>query len=199
MIVATCLRSGGEYKPEHVDRLRGMVGDADFVCLSDVEVNCRRIPLKHDWSGWWAKMELFAPWVKGDLLYFDLDTTIFRLPSIPMRSAVLRDFMNQGQIGSGMMFLKEADRAAVWDAFIADPIRHMRECRTPNRWGDQGFIEPFFSDALRWQDFAKVYSYKMHCRNSVPQDADVVCFHGKPRPWDICELQHPRYNGSGKD
>ena len=142
---------------------------------------------------------MFAPWVEGDILYFDLDTTIFKLPPIPTRSTVLRDFMAPERIGSGLMFLKEADRAAVWEAFMTDPARHMRECTTHRRWGDQGFIEPFFADALRWQDFAKVYSYKMHCKRGVPPDAQVVCFHGKPRPWDIGELTPPRYNAQAKD
>jgi len=183
--VATVLRSGGEYKPEHVYRLQAMCPDVDFVCLSDVPLHCDRIPLVYAWPGWWAKLELFAPWVEGDLLYFDLDTTVLHLPPIPNRSAVLRDFTRPETIGSGMMFLNAEDRAAVWDAFVADPARHMAECRTPARWGDQGFITPFFKDALRWQDFARVYSYKVHCRQRVPQDAEVVCFHGKPRPWDV--------------
>lgn len=183
--VATVLRSGGEYKPEHVYRLQRMCGDEPFVCLSDTALRCETIPLRHNWPGWWAKLELFAPWVEGDLLYFDLDTTVLHLPPIPNRSAVLRDFTRPETIGSGMMFLKAEDRAAVWGAFVADPARHMAECRTPARWGDQGFIAPFFKDALRWQDFARVYSYKVHCRQRVPQDAEVVCFHGKPRPWDV--------------
>jgi len=183
--VATVLRSGGEYKPEHVYRLQAMCPDVDFVCLSDVPLHCDRIPLVYAWPGWWAKLELFAPWVEGDLLYFDLDTTVLHLPPIPNRSAVLRDFTRPETIGSGMMFLNAEDRAAVWDAFVADPARHMAECRTPARWGDQGFITPFFKDALRWQDFARVYSYKVHCRQRVPQDAEVVCFHGKPRPWEV--------------
>jgi len=37
------------------------------------------------------------------------------------------------------------------------------------------------------QDWASVVSYKRHCRNGVPKDADIVCFHGKPRPWETSE------------
>jgi len=27
-------------------------------------------------------------------------------------------------------------------------------------------------------------SYKVHCRAGVPAGARVVCFHGRPKPWD---------------
>ncbi|MEA1909917.1 MAG: hypothetical protein U9M89_02770 [Patescibacteria group bacterium] len=41
-----------------------------------------------------------------------------------------------------------------------------------------------------------VVSYKAHCcegRNprrfkSIPEKAKIICFHGKPRPWEIIEL-----------
>lgn len=188
MRIVTVLRSGGEYGSQHVTRLQRMVPGHDFVCLTDTRVDCAALPLRHDWPGWWAKMELFAPWVTGDLLYFDLDTTVFKVPTEPERTTVLRDFYHPAQIGSGLMYLKEADRAEVWDEFVRDPARHMRECTTRARWGDQGFIAPFFQDAARWQDIARVYSYKVHCRRGVPRDAEVVCFHGQPRPWAIPEL-----------
>ena len=49
-----------------------------FVCLSNVDVPCERIPLKHDWPGWWSCIELFRPDlpVEGRLLHIELDTLI---------------------------------------------------------------------------------------------------------------------------
>ncbi len=38
-----------------------------FVCLSDVDVPCERIFLKHGWPGWWSKVELFSEVVLGHL------------------------------------------------------------------------------------------------------------------------------------
>jgi hypothetical protein len=72
----------------------------------------------------------------------------------------------------------------------------MRECGSG---GDQRFLERFWIDkAARWQDLVpgRVVSYKVHVRpavrkdrefgnGSIPQDASVICFHGKPRPWEI--------------
>ena len=56
--------------------------------------------------------------------------------------------------------------------------------------GDQEYI----SEALKnnkkkpefFQDlFSGIYSYKRNCKNGLPEDARVVCFHGKPRLHEI--------------
>ena len=197
MRVALVLRSGGEYRRLDVGKLvHGILAFspmAEIVCLADTDVPCERIALRHDWPGWWAKMELFAPWVSGDLLYFDLDTVIAGdLSDIAAVRGLtlLRDFYRPDGLGSGMMFLPESDRAEIWNAWISDPQRHMHECRTREKWGDQGFLEGFWHDrADRWQDVlpGQVVSYKVHVRQSgeVPADARVVAFHGRPRPWEV--------------
>lgn len=206
MKVACVLRSGGEYNADHVASLRDQVAEylpaADFVCFSDVDVPCERIPLEHDWPGWWAKMELFRPDIPGGLLYLDLDSRIVGdLSSIAARRrlTVLSDFYWPGKIQSSMMLVPQAAKAEIWQAFTTDPDRHMRECVTRERWGDQGFLGGFWQGkADRWQDVlpGQVVSYKVHVRRamrpdkefgtgSVPDDARVVIFHGKPRPWQV--------------
>jgi hypothetical protein len=193
--IACVLKSGGEYTPEHVHRLRDAVArhlpGARFVCLSDVPVNCERIILQHDWPGWWAKMEMFRPHVVGDVLYMDLDTMIVGdLSEIASVNGltVLSDFYWPQRIQSSLMFIPEAERAPIWKAFTADPARHMRECTTRERWGDQGFLNGFWSGrAARWQGVlpGHVSSWKVHCRQGVPPDTRIIVFHGKPRPWEV--------------
>ncbi len=51
-----------------------------FYCLTN-DLNSKipaiKIPLKHDWPGWWAKMELHRPDLpKGRTLYLDLDSHV---------------------------------------------------------------------------------------------------------------------------
>lgn len=175
------LRSGGEYEPEHVRWLARQV--PGIVCLSDVPVpDVKVVPLRHGWPGWWSKMELFGDAIDGDLMFYDLDTVVLRSLPTPDRTTVLRDFYYGHRIGSGLMYIEQADKARVWDAWSADPDGHMRRC---GGRGDQQFLLPFLRDAQRWQDIAPVYSYKVHCRRGLPADAAVVCFHGKPRPW-VC-------------
>lgn len=83
LTVASVYRSGGRlYSPRYVEHLRRMVTrhlsiPHRFVCLSDVEVPCERIPLVTDWRGYQSKIELYRPGLfNGPVLYFDLDTVI---------------------------------------------------------------------------------------------------------------------------
>lgn len=204
------LRSGGEYGPEHVQWLARQV--PGLVCLSDVEVpGVETWPLYYDWPGWWSKMELFRPDIRGDLLYLDLDTVVLGdLAQFNVGvTTVLADFTKPGTIGSGFMYLVEMDRPPVWAAWVQDSERHMRECVTQERWGDQGFLQGVLV-AQRWQDVlpGRVVSYKAHCHGGVPSGAKVVCFHGKPRPWEVSaswvpsietvDAQAPRAYNSGR-
>lgn len=177
------LRSGGDFMPEHVQRLARMV--PRLIALSDVPIDgVPVIPLVHDWPKWWAKIELCRPDIQGDLFYLDLDTSVFRIPAMPNRDTVLTDFGDPDVIGSGLMFLTEATRARIWADWIADPAGHMqRHVKWPA--GDQGFLLKHLKGAMRWQSIAKVYSWKVHCKRGIPADADVVCWHGKPRPWHV--------------
>lgn len=210
LTIACVLRSGGHYDSEYVDRLRRGVeqhlSGARFVCLSDVDVSCQRIPLKHGWPGWWSKLELFRPDIEGDLLTLDLDTMIAGdLSDIAGvgKLTVLHDFYAKTlQDGSarlrkntGVMYLPHADRACIWNEWIKNPEAHMARCG--NR-GDGMMITELYGDRAQcWQDVlpGQVVSYKCHVRPSqharetgdgtVPANARVVCFHGEPRPRDV--------------
>lgn len=182
------LRSGGEYKACHVQWLARQV--PGLVCLSDVPVpGVDTLPLRHQWPGWWSKMELFSPELDGDLLFLDLDTVVLGdlapLEAVT-RSTMLADFYHPQRPASGLMYIEEADKDRVWREWMRAPATHMMRCRTPARWGDQGFLRGVLP-ALRWQDVlpGAVISYKVHCRRGVPPGARVVCFHGQPRPWAV--------------
>lgn len=193
---ACVLRSGGDFRAEHVQWLAKQV--PGLVCLSDVDVpGVKTIPLRTDWPKWWAKLEMFGPSLDGDVLMIDLDTVVLDLPAMPDRTTVLRDFYRHELIGSGLMFVTAEDRARVWEAFNRDPARIMASCRKWPRWGDQGFLMDHLAGAQRWQDVAGVYSYKAHCQGGLPGGAQVVCFHGKPRPWEVEAPWIPRMEPVG--
>lgn len=180
------LRSGGDFRPEHVQRLAAQV--PGLLALADVPVpGVPRIPLRYDWPGWWSKMAAFdVAHIPGDLLLIDLDTLVLRMPAIPSVTTVLPDFYRPSLMGSGFMYLTEADRLRCWVEWMRDPAGHMRRCRTRERWGDQGFLMPLIGNSQRWG--SNVVSWKVHCRAGIPAGTDVVCFHGKPRPWDVGEF-----------
>jgi len=177
------LRSGGDFGPEHVQWLARQV--PGLICLSDVAVpGVETVPMVHRWPGWWSKMGAFDPsLIPGDVLLIDLDTVVLEVPEMPAHTTVLSDFYRPTLMGSGVMFLEEADRARVWPAWMRDPDGHMRRCRTRLWWGDQGFLQPHIGRSPRWG--SEVRSYKVHCRSGVPAGTKVVCFHGKPRPWHV--------------
>ncbi len=204
MLKVVCvLRSGGEYDAEYVERLRDGIArhlplEHRFLCLSDVPVGVEDIPLKHDWPGWWSKLEVFRPDIFGDILFFDLDTVITGDLSDISRVGqltMLSDFHDLENIASGVMYLPWSEREAIWREWIADPSGHM----TRNRGhGDGGFLRKFWNRrASRWQDLlpGQIVSYKAHVRKAVhpiengdgslPADARVVCFHGRPRPREV--------------
>jgi hypothetical protein len=204
MIDIYCVLHKSEtYNVDYVDRLqRGLERfalGARLVCLSDCVVPCERIPLKYDWPGWWSKMELFRPDVPGSFLYIDLDTipvgdmtAILSVTHLTM----LRDFYHPERRASGVMYLPMFARRRVWDAWSSCPDEKMK---TYQMGGDQLFLASVLGDhAQTWQDVlpGQVVSYKEHVlcnrfprgtdlKGTVPENARLVCFHGKPRPRDV--------------
>lgn len=192
--VICVLRSGGEYRADHVVRLRDQLaqfGITTLRCLSDVEVpGVERIPMKYSWPGWWSKMELFRPDLpEVGMLYMDLDTSIIGDVSTLFvdRLAIMRDVYRPNGLQSSLMFIPVADRHRIWSIWERKPNYWMRLFA---RGGDQAFLERhWFDTAARWQDLlpGEVVSYKANNLAScgAPEGAKVVIFHGKPRPWDV--------------
>jgi hypothetical protein len=193
LTIACVLKSGGIYTAEWVARLRAQcrrwAPPHVFVCLSDVPVVCDRIKLRHDWPGWWAKLELF--YLRGPILFFDLDTLIVgdlsdicgQLDELDLTA--LRDFYRPAGIGSGMMCW-DFDLSRLPETFAADPVRWMAEC--PG--GDQQFVERHVNlrAIVRWQDRlpGQIVSYKAdRCETGAPPGARVVCLHGLPKFGDM--------------
>lgn len=206
-MIACVLRSGGAYRPEHVQRLAAQAArfapGVPFVCLSDVDVpGVTVVPLQHDWPGWWSKLELFRDGAFPPgyrVLYMDLDTTIVgpigELLRRPEPFIALANFYIRagrqsvgGQLGSGLMAWTAGAAGHLYERFAWNPPAIMQDC---GGYGDQLFIHNEVGERCYWQDIlpGQVVSYKVHCERGVPASARIVCFHGKPRPWDVAELK----------
>lgn len=198
MIVACVLRSGGpDYGPGNVDALRDNLArhsDARLVCLSDVDVPCERVPLVHDWPGWFSKIELFRYSYPEPVLYVDLDTVFLSDPAPLLREAfTMLPRLNQtGDVGSGVMSWR-GDYSQVYRRFAASPAKFAAEYKSTRKWGDQGFIRDTIGlPNIATYTLAECVSYKGHCtdmgkrpfRMPEPQPI-VVYFHGRPRPWEV--------------
>lgn len=197
--IVCVLRSGGDFGPEHVAALRKSVAPHAVICLVDAwiadDVPEPKVLMKHDWPGWWAKMNVMdGSAVSGDILYTDLDVIIRDLSGVLAAChgdmpIMLEDFLRRGGLQSSLMYLPKRHRLEAWQAFLADAPKIMDRFQ---RGGDQQFLETLWlGDAKRWQDVLpeQIVSYKKDCAAGVPPDARVIIFHGAPRPWDT-ELWH---------
>jgi hypothetical protein len=190
LTVACVLRSGGDYDVDYVEKLRDGVARHlslahRFVCLSDVEVPCDRVPILRSWSGWWSKLELFE-WFTGPTLYFDLDTVIVGsiddIANYPHQFSMLSDFGRPSSCASGVM---------AWCGDFSNIALEFSEERAadylePTRWGDQAWIsETVGLEPDRLQELfpRQIVSRKFGAR--WPGEERVVCFHGVPRPRDV--------------
>jgi hypothetical protein len=194
MRILCVLRSGGDYCPEHVLRLQAQlaaVGETDFACLSDVLIEgVETIPLRYDWPGWWAKLELFRPDLRGDFLFLDLDMSIVGpIREIGERGvlSIMRDVYRPGGLQSSIMFLPEHVRGHIWQEWSRSPEGWRARYRNG---GDQAFLERFWlRKAKRLQDMipGAIVSFKADDvqGRGIPENARVICFHGKPRPWEV--------------
>lgn len=197
--IITVLRSGPEYNAEKVLAVHAMVErnitiPHEFICLSDIEIlGIKTIPLRHNWPGWYAKMEIYRPDLpEGSKLYLDLDTSIVSNMDSVLESAaasskpfvILRDFyrgaVNPFSMGSGLMYWS-ADMSFLYDWYLKNPV--------DIRGGDQAILEQLLNVkyVAFWQDITEaVCSFKVHIQplKRILPKYSVVCFHGKPRPWE---------------
>lgn len=232
MITVACvLRSGGDFDAEDVRRLaqgvqRHMTVPYRFVCLTDAltDVTWQRSswvrreqnslaldtePLRSDWPGWWAKMELFN--LSDDVvLCFDLDTVIVGslqpLIEDVRRSrglCMLRSFLNPNLLQSGVLAWRDECR---WPLWIFPPAqdngtpwsfvrrRGHHELRSGSRVyrGDgewlHGAVHKCHRPVRPLQDMTPgIYSYKVNVQptGKLPDDARIICFHGRPRPKEL--------------
>lgn len=192
VIIKTVLRSGSEYKPEHVQRIQQQLG-RPVVCYTDlpaidgIEVR----PLLHDWPGWWSKLEVFRE--IEDSFYIDLDMTIAGdisdiINTDPADGLIaLRNMKPEiGGIGSAMMRWRR-DMRKVYKLFCTDPQYVMDNYgidKRGTRWlGDQGWVGACVDELeiplQYWQDL-----YPGRIKAWYEQgDADIIVYFGRSRPW----------------
>lgn len=190
MNLLTVLKTGGEYTERHVAWLRGQVYQNIF-CITDSTQEMQgviSIPMRYNWPGWWAKMEMFNPIISGDFLYCDLDTVF--LDGVPEwnlhETTVLSDMYGQKHINSGLMYMTHKDRCDIWRHWITSPDEHI--AYTPG--GDQFLLDKYWRDKPRFQTLfpGEAVSYKADIQQRGFDGREkVVVFHGQPRPWGCGE------------
>lgn len=190
--ILTVLKSGGDFYPEHVYKIKDMCdrhikkNSFSFHCLSDVDLSCDTIKLEHNWPRWWSKIEIFKQ--QGPCLFIDLDTIICGDISDIIKNlknsgfCMLKDQWHKGTMGSGLAYW-DKDVSHIYEKFKLDPEKNMNEYE-----GDQNFINSIFEEKKYIQDYCngEIVSFKANLefgRKFDPNFHKIVYFHGPPRPW----------------
>lgn len=203
LTVISVLKSGGDYDESWVKKLKNGVSrnlkiPHKFKCLSDVDVE-DRVPLEHEWPGWWSKIELFKPnLIDGPTLYLDLDTVLVSdfsdIAKTTSSFAMLNNFNNPGMVGSGVMWFKDKEYVPhkVYEKFKKMPECYIQHHERMVNWhtsyiGDQAFIWDALDGDIETIEFKGIKSYKRNCSKLLPADSSIVCFHGRPRPSQVSD------------
>lgn len=211
--VACVLRSGGIYNAEWVRKLRDAVArnvtsPYRFVCLSDVDVPCERLPLTTKWPGWWSKLELFDGRLTGPVFYLDLDSVVVgsldRILSHPHTFTASHDFYHGNFCSTAMAW--DGDYSYIYKEFASNAAGYAKYydglLAKEKRIGDQAFIEDCLKRAKVDFDFFQnvtgrysVASYKVDkCERALPDGAAVVAMHGRPKAHQLGHIKWVQEN-----
>ena len=211
LAIACVLKSGGVYDWDYVFKLfHGVNKYIDrpfkFYCLTDMgngfspktynDMQVKVIPLTYAWPKWWSKMEMFrCPALYGQrVVFIDLDTIIVgdinQICDYSGPFCVLNDFNRLGPyVGSGLMAFNGEGLKPLFNTFKDRPEFQMDRHR-----GDQNFIFENHKDPDFFQSLypGQVISFKPERGRGVlktlPEDVRIVCFHGKPKPRDVVNM-----------
>lgn len=162
MITVACvLRQGGKvgYDASWVEKLKNAVSrnlgiEHEFVCLSDCDVPCRRIPLESVGAGFWAKIQLFKPGLfTNPVLYLDLDTVICKpmddiVAAVAQQPFVMWHEYDRGIHSSAMMWW-QGDHSYLWDVYCKQTPDYWKELYgKPPLYGDQALISEHTTHTL---------------------------------------------------
>lgn len=214
MITIACvLKSGGDYDWKYVEKLykgvqKNLSYDFTFTIITDIPIdqtgcgidfvnNTIIIPLTLNLPGYWSKIELFQ--LKGSVIYFDLDTII--LNSI---DRLARELLLFESAGLSMFYMLEAFSSRKWATGILAwhgdfswiYSNFVEEDYQKEKWEVDYVLKAleeksFINNIMIIQEHidGKIYSYKHHCKEGIPNDAGIICFHGKPRPREVGWLE----------
>ena len=151
--VVCVLRQGGKvgYDATWVDKLqrgiqRNLTHPHRFVCFSDCDVPCERIPLLDGDHGFWSKLQMFQPGVlSGPTLFLDLDTVICQnMDEVIERIQDQRFVMwleSDKNIHSSAFMFWQGDHSYLWEIYKNQPLKHWESLYgVPPLYGDQAII-----------------------------------------------------------
>lgn len=170
-----------EIKPRIIVLMDGMSKTHELV---DYEIH----PLTNDYPGTWSRMQLYSPMMDEfrPFLYIDLDTAIiqsleniFDLVTDESKFITLEDFWQPKQLATGLVWFPSDVKktSEVWTKWLDS--NQVFGFRMDN------FLRQVVKPDLYWQQITNtVHDFKPKKNvylNEIPENANLICFHGKPR------------------
>lgn len=183
---------GRDFCLKDVERLYQIVKekiDCEFFCLTNTEEKLsegiNRIPLLHNWPGWWSKIELHRPDLplSGRTLYIDLDSYVVgdlsRLFTCSGNLVMFSSRAREGQgvvrrYQAGVMVFDPGSTSIVYHRFKKNPAYFMNQYRS-----DQDVIGGWLPDQ---PTFPSTWLMKLsQCRNMDVLPDDCIVVTGQPK------------------
>jgi hypothetical protein len=184
--VVCLLRQGGKvgYDASWVKKLqravdRNLTIPHRFVCFSDCDVTCERIPLIDGDHGFWSKMQLFRPgMLSGPTLFLDLDTVICSNLDEMMQRLQDQTFVmwveSDKNIHSSALMYWQGDHSHLWNLYQSRPLAYWQAVyRSPPLYGDQAIISEHVAHTLLTDHCPKEW-FHIASRNDEHLDLSAV-------------------------
>ena len=202
--IVLVLKSGGDFKIRDVELIARHINGKwqskvrpRIICLWDNASqeydlgNIKFIPLRTDQPGTWSRIQLYSPEMNiyRPFLYVDLDTAIigsleniFTLIKDETQFITLEDFWQKGRIATGVVWFPANSEKVnkIWKEFQGAKGSRM-----------DSYLRKVVQPDIYWQQLTTtIYDFKPKTGKlltQVPTDANLVCFHGRPRIFTAAE------------
>lgn len=202
--VITVLKSGPDWKPEFVIKLKKAVDNFltlphEFYCISDIEIpevnSLPMIPV-NAW-GVWAKPQLFRKDLNftENCLYIDLDTIICGSLDIIVNDIKDYKFLMssdpwKGDISCSALMWWNGDYSHIWDLFCEQPVDVWHsQYQSPEKYVDQGFISDRVEHELIQHKLLDPARITRICKRPLKENHNhsILFCSGKRKPWNNLE------------
>ena len=167
-------------------------GKPRIICLYDKASehydlgNFELLPLTNDFPGTWSRIQLYSPEMEQyrPFLYVDLDTAVINsleslFDLVKDEFIALEDFWQKGKLATGLVWFPKNSEVIkrVWSSFKGATGKRM-----------DVFLRTAITKCTFWQSLTNaIVDFKPNSRTllqKLPENCDIVCFHGKPRIYE---------------
>ena len=158
----------------------------EFVCISNSPLEGIKTIPSNQGTGWWAKMELFNPAIKGRVHYIDLDTSFTGNVDFFLNekeNLLYRDVYYPKQKETEMFILDEHMRRIVWNFWNKDPEACMFNFKGDGRIVN--FLLGNHVKSLQDKYPGKLINWRELKNEVLPIGTKVLTFIAKPKQCDL--------------